>query len=263
MDIKHITVTTKKTTHLWKCNPHIKDVKTAVEFLLSLDYKMFAHLVPWQNFDAKQKPAGIRGDSTQCNICDYTFKDDKDRSLHPPVHRVSYCDECLRIISKRSFTSHLPCKKNKRKQQQVVRCDQCPFSSLFPYSLKMHKIRHTKATIKCLKCDEMFTKTNAMENHMVKLHGYHKFECKHCEKHFKTKAHLDRHFKTVHTKVPAKSQNILLLDQDQNSENMLGYVSFNTPKVFQCDQCAFSTVHQKNFLRHMKNVSHELTVMSV
>ena len=264
LDIKHITVTTKKDSHLWKCNPHITDIKTAVEFLLSLDSKRFAHLVPCQNFDIKQNPAGIRGDSSQCNICDYKFKDDKDRSLHPRKHMVGFCDECLSIIPKASFTSHLlSCAKEKMKK--VHRCDKCSFFTKFSNSLKTHKIRHTKASIKCLKCEEMFTTTGSMENHMVKLHGYHRFKCNHCRKHFSTKAHLDRHKNKVHNKVLDKSQNILVLDQDQKSENLFGYISFKpstTPLVYRCDQCAFFSTHQKNLLRHMKNVSHELTVLS-
>ena len=263
MDIKHIAVSTQKDTFLWKCNPHITDIKTAVEFLLSLDSNMFAHLVPWQNFETKQNPGGIKGESFQCNICDHVFKDAKERSLHPRVHRVTYCDNCLRIIFTASFTNHKPCAKKIRKK---LICDNCSYSTHFSKHLKKHILTwHTNATIKCLKCEEMFPTTTHMENHMVKLHGHHKYVCKQCGKHFKSNYHVARHFKAKHAKIPKKSQNILLLDQAQNSENMFGYVSFlpTTTQVFKCDGCEFSSTSRCSFRRHKKNVSHELTVLSL
>ena len=263
MDINHIAVSTQKDTNLWKCNPHVTNVKTAVEFLLSLDTTMFAHLVPWQNFDTKQNPAGIRGESSQCNICDHIFKDDKDRGLHPKGHRVTYCDKCLRIIFATSFTSHNPCVKIDKEQKN---CDKCSFSTIFKRSLERHILYwHTRAKTQCLKCQEMFPTTVAMENHMVKLHGHHKYPCKQCGRHFKSNYYVARHFKAKHAKLPKKSENILLLDQDQNSKNMLGYVSFMpTPKTtqfFKCDKCEFSSTYEKSLSRHKKNVSHELTVL--
>ena len=263
MDIKHIVVTTQKGTMLWKCNPHITDIKTAVEFLLSLDTKMFSHLVPWQNFDIKQNPAGIRGESFQCNICDHIFMDDEKRSSHLRQHKVIYCDHCLRIIPSANYGKHKPCAKKIKKK---LFCDKCSFFTHFPTQLKRHTLTmHTNATIKCLKCEKMFRTITLMENHMVKLHGHHKYVCQQCGKHFKTNYHVARHFKAKHAKIPKKSENILLLDQAQNSENMLGYVSFLQTKtqVFKCDECEFSSTSRCSFRRHKKNVSHELTVLSL
>ena len=263
MDIKHIAISTKKSSELWKCNPHVTNVKTAVEFLLSLDTTMFAHLVPWHNFDTKQNLAGIRRDSFQCNICDHIFKDDKDRGSHPKGHRVTYCDKCLRIIFATNYTKHSPCAKRDKEQKK---CDKCSFSTIFKGSLERHiRYWHTNAKTKCLKCPEMFPTPLAMENHMVKLHGHHKFTCKQCGKHFKTNPHLVRHFKAKNAKIPKKSENIFLLDQVQNSENWFGYVSFmpkpNPTQVFKCE-CGFSSTEKSRLSRHKKSVSHELTVLS-
>ena len=268
MDIRHIAVSTQKDTYLRRCNPQITNVQTAVEFLLSSDTKMFAHLVPWQKFDTKQNPDGIRGNKNQCNICDYTFKDDKDRGLHPKSHRVTYCDKCDRIIYSSSFTSHLPCARIKNKQRY---CEQCPYTTMFGDHLKKHILfRHTNAKIKCLKCEEMFPTTYIMENHMVKLHGHHKYLCHHCQKAFQDNYHLNRHIKQVHVK-PIQSQNSQnLILQLQSSEETLGYISFLPPtkeqknsKVFLlCDKCEFFTKHESNLKRHLEKQHQELTVLS-
>ena len=243
LDIRHIVINLSRDTNLRKCNPHITNIRTAIEVLLSLDPKKFAYGVPWQNFDTIPKINLRRiSDPNQCDICDCTFEknDEKSRNTHRKSHLVTYCDICLGLIAHNSYYNHRNVCLNKKFQ-----CLRCSYSTKRQDGLKRHIYKqHTLATIECDSCDEMFPTILSKDMHMKKLHGYLRFLCPHCKKGFKTNYYLNRHI-ACHQRIKQK----------QEGKNR-GKLS----QKINCDECEFSTVHPKNLTRHKK--THSLTVVS-
>ena len=242
LDIRHIVINLARDTNLRKCNPHITNIRTAIEVLISLDPKKFACGVPWQNFDTKPKTCVRKiSDPNQCDICEYTFEndDEKSRIIHRKIHSVTYCDNCLSLIAQISYYNHKTVCLNKK-----IQCLKCSYSTKRLDTLKRHLKQHTLATIECDSCDEMFPTIFSREMHMEKLHGYLRFSCPHCQKGFKTNYYLNRHI-ACHQRIKQK--------QEVKNRGKLS-------QKITCDECEFSSVHPKNLTRHKK--THSLTVIS-
>ena len=246
LDIRHIVINLARDTNLRKCNPHITNIKTAIEVLLSLDSKKFAHVVSWQKFDTKptfDTKTFLRkiSDPSQCDICDYTFanNDDKSRIYHRKLHTVYYCDKCLGLILTNSRDHHKSICLNKR-----IHCLKCSFSTNRTDGLKRHIYnQHTLATIKCDSCDEMFKTTQSKEKHMERIHGYLRFPCPHCPKGFDRKYYLDRHI-ACHQRAKQKHENLLKLKLKKKNEKV------------NCDECGEELGKKKSLVRHKQNHCH-------
>ena len=242
LDIRHIVINLARDTNLRKCNPHITNIKTAIEVLLSLDSKRFAHVVSWQNFDTKPKTFFRKiSDPSQCDICDYTFvnNDEKSRVIHRKLHSISYCDNCLGLIPTNRSHDHKNACLNKR-----IHCSKCSFSTTLKDSLTRHIYnQHTLARIKCDSCDEMFPTTEFKERHMVKLHGYLRYPCPLCQKGFKSNFYLNRHI-DCHQRAKQRQENLLKLKLKKKNEKV------------NCDDCEFSSFYKKALVRHKQNHCH-------
>ena len=243
LNIRHIVINLARDTNLRKCNPHITDIRTAIEALLSFEPKQFAHGVSWQDFDRKPKTYLRRiSDPSQCDICDYTFEnnDEKTHYGHRRLHRVTFCPNCLGLILSNVWDYHQKICLNKR-----IHCLKCSYSTNQPKSLKRHNyIMHTLATIKCDSCDEMFTTTLSKEVHMKRLHGYLRYPCPHCPKGFSWKYYLNRHV-ACHQRIKEKPK---------------VKTSVKLSEKINCNECELSSFYLKSLVRHIK--THSLTVIS-
>ena len=243
LDIRHIVMNLSRDTNLRKCNPHITDIRTAIEVLLSFEPKQFAHGVSWQDFDSKPKTYLRKiSDPNKCDVCDYTFEnnDEKSHYGHRRLHRVTFCPNCLGLFFSYCWDNHQKICLNKK-----IHCLKCSYSTHHPKHLKRHNYQiHTLATIKCDTCDEMFTTTLSKEVHMKRLHGYLRYPCPHCPKGFSLKYYFNRHV-ACHQRIKEKTK---------------VKTSVKLSEKINCDECEFSSLYMKSLVRHKK--SHSLTVIS-
>ena len=278
LDIKHIMISFRKSTDLKKHNPHITNLQTAVEVMVSLDPKRFAHEVHWMKFDTFKVQ---RFESDLKNVCHVCEKDYQSIVNHLTAHRVAYCKNCLGLIDARQITTH---KISCEKRPSVYTCHVCDFGTRWKYHLNRHTEKlHGKQTFQCKYCKKYFGRYNLLEKH---LHIHEGYKCSSCGNHFNSKGGRTYHEKANHveddkdtetflktynassvknTKIVTDSEHIkedpITQPKARESSNVSSsvkakdYISSSSKRKFlQCQFCDYQGDSKKIFKHHVEKV---------
>ena len=193
LDIKHIMIGFGKNTFLRQHNPHIKNLQTAVEVMVSLDSKRFAHEVHWTKFDNFKLQRYKSDLKNMCHVCEKDYHNHKAIISHYVNHKVSYCKSCLGLIATKSINQHrIVCEKRPKE----YKCHICDFGTRWRSRLKEHIDKfHGKKTIQCKYCQKCFSRSDLLEKHLKIHEGY---ECSFCGKRFNSRQGRQYHLKANH-----------------------------------------------------------------
>ena len=193
LDIKHIMIGFGKNTFLRQHNPHIKNLQTAVEVMVSLDPKRFAHEVHWTKFDNFKLQRYKSDLKNMCHVCEKDYHNHKAIISHYVNHKVSYCKSCLGLIATKYINQHrIVCEKRPKE----YKCHICDFGTRWRSRLKEHMDKfHGKKTIQCKYCQKCFSRSDLLEKHLKIHEGY---ECSFCGKRFNSRQGRQYHLKANH-----------------------------------------------------------------
>ena len=253
LDIKHIIISFGKNTDLKKHNPHIKNLQTAVEVMVSLDPKRFIHEVHWTKFNTLKVQRFKSDLKNLCYVCEKEYNDKSEKN-HLTSHKLTYCESCLGLVAQRSIFSH---KMICEKRPGVFKCHICDFVTRWKYSLNFHN--KTNKHIQCQHCQKYCESSDRLERHL-KLHvGY---ECSFCGKHFKTEYGMTRHEKANHIEKDKETENKAFRKEethtnglDSSKESSSVNAQELTPsstrrKFFQCKLCDYQGDSKNRVKRH-------------
>ena len=139
----------------------------------------------------------------ECELCQYKTK--SRRNLNEHINRqhnkekiITHCNECAKAFKdKNSMKQHI---RNVHFGTKKFKCEQCPFTSSYPGSLKTHiKGVHDKIKLKCGKCKYTTTQKGNLMYHMDSVHnmGDKRYKCEKCSYSSAStgnlKYHIDHH----------------------------------------------------------------------
>lgn len=87
--------------------------------------------------------------------------------------------------------------KPESKEQELLRCNQCEYTSHNKHYLKQHVdlVHLAERPFKCPFCDYAGKRSHALKEHLVVHSSYRPFECHFCNASFRKKGHLTNHIK--------------------------------------------------------------------
>ena len=236
-------------------------------------------------------------DQNTCPICHLQFSSYKNELfLHMvnnhdcSIHKCKICDKTFNNI--RTYRHHMNKNHN---NVQTFTCDECGFSTIHSYSLKLHLESHnlTKESIKnypCPDCEKTFksskrlyahnrlvhqmqnilmcsecdytckTKSN-LRTHMTRHSDERPFSCSYCDLKFKTNHTRNKHMKVSHTHSQERNHICKHCGKGfKHSANLSTHVKIHTGENWShCDICKKSFVQKYNYKIHMMK-SHQIRV---
>ena len=276
LDLRHTIINISANTELRKHNPHITNLQTAVEVMVSLEPKRFVHEVHWQTFNNIPKQRCKSEFKNVCHVCEKEYSSPSER-CHMNVHKVTYCESCLGLIPQSQISDHkITCEQ----RPKDIKCHFCNFQTRYRRSIKDHiETMHGKQSIQCQYCQKYFSSSEFLESHL-KLHlGYN---CSVCGKQFKTNHGRKRHEDANHVENDKEFKTFLKIDNDNSSPkqpcSLKGkglqckfcdyqtdskklfrrhverlHLSDRTPVLYNCEFCPYSSKYKKSILFHQKN----------
>ncbi|XP_070497892.1 zinc finger protein 62 homolog [Chironomus tepperi] len=196
-------------------------------------------------------------DLFNCGICNRRFF--KKQSLevhmkkkHPDEQIEKFeCDFDGKIFkTKKELYSHMGC------HFSLIKCQIC--HKMLKYNYMKSHLRNFHATDKkfqCKICDKQFKSKYYLNRH-EKLHNK-QFKCEICNKMFSINSHLDDHKKTIHENPGSFECEICgkKFNLKHHVQNHQKTHNKNRPKSFQCQRCDYATDYKSTFKKHQK--SHE------
>jgi KRAB domain-containing zinc finger protein len=242
----------------------IRECRVVLEDINNLIIKNEPNATQDHNTKITKKTSII--DQVKCKIC---FKKVQRRSLSnhlKNIHSKSLNQHLVMTHAKKAESKHFECDydgkifetkqkilSHMRSHQSKVKCELCDLMYI-PKNLKRHLENfHAKGlNFQCKICNKFYKSKLSLKNHME----YHnkKFECKICSKMFSTQAYLNQHTK-CHHKNP-KSFQCEICDKKFNEKHSLKNHQkthdINRIKLHKCQRCDFATddlrylkIHQK------------------
>ena len=153
--------------------------------------------------------------------CSHKMKDvsDNEKTLND---KRKLNKQIVFLNQSQSSSNQLKLRKPIHSGVNLLRCDQCEYSSNRIHNLTIHKRIHTgERPFQCNQCEYKSTTSSQLRRHERIHSGERPFECDQCEKKFTRLHHLIRH-KKIHTK----------------------------EKPFECDQCEFRCARSDTLKSH-------------
>ena len=166
------------------------------------------------------------------------------------------CDLC---DYENTSKTHMNYHRNMHKGIRVP-CDQCDYTATTKYVLKEHvKNKHTfsgelNEKVKCEKCEKLFKSKGTMLRHFESSHEGKRYDCNICDFKATQKGYLRKHSKRKHfpklSSCSICSKEIVSIDMRQHINNQ-----HNESQVFKCEECSFQTKYKKHLNKHKETHS--------
>nr|CAI5857397.1 unnamed protein product [Callosobruchus analis] len=136
-----------------------------------------------------------------CDVCGRKFRIPSQVEAHKKtvhVERIYKCDMCQSSFkTKLGLETHI---KQVHQKTFDFFCDQCGHGCRSKYDILDHKRNvHDKIKLMCSDCGKTFLGRSSLQQHKA-LHGDEQYPCSLCEKVFKSKHQMKRHFMRNHEK---------------------------------------------------------------
>ena len=146
-----------------------------------------------------------------CDLCDFKASSFRELERHKSVvHLINtallQCEHCeYQTPCKQTLTHHLETHQKNRYRYQCPHCDSLylRIQALRRHIIEKHITQEQQNEIwhHCSQpgCDYKSAQPNHLKRHMSTVHSTRRaYQCEHCEKTYKLKSHLRRHFKDSH-----------------------------------------------------------------
>ncbi|XP_055600475.1 zinc finger protein 431-like isoform X2 [Uranotaenia lowii] len=211
-----------------------------------------------------------------CEQCDMVFVSEDKFEAHVESHsqtkdtqqnKNSFGDSSSKLHHAVKVHRKSSAIKNKTTERTwpCLRCDICPYESMFPQKVQDHiRFLHAEQTIGCDKCPLVFLEQKKMEHHKT-LHTSGRFyECYLCPKTFSAPIAVRSHLETTHSfpRQEAKT-GIKQLKQYGNLkiEEIARAAANNAEwQWIGCDFCDFQSKYPRTMQTHLKN-NHDANIL--
>lgn len=188
-------------THLWRSHQIDMDLYTCS--LCDFKTPILSRL--------KNEHMRIHGDARdfQCNQCDKTFKNAKQRKHHRRLYhkqnvqpkstkalnlKLKTCEICSKEVNTATFTNHM----KQHTEEKKYKCSDCNYLTNDHNAFRRHKMTHSRATgYKCPYCDYSSIQSTTYRKHLESKHSdvaYDLiFKCKSCKFVSISRAKYDLH----------------------------------------------------------------------
>ena len=180
-------------------------------------------------------------------------------------NKKAQCSTCGKMIKLSQMSKHRSYHR-KKELGNILRCDQCNYTTLHPLCLKQHyKVNHAPKDFSCEICGSAFGTQARLNDHVRNRHGGMKF-CPHCSFSSDNLGTYESHISKLHTKVANNvcpfcsfetEDKSLLQDHVRQAhpyEEDHPRITKST-KDYSCDLCDFKG-NTKQGLRAHKQVKH-------
>ena len=163
------------------------------------------------------------------------------------MHKVTYCENCIRLVPQNQITTHKIVCEN-RNRPKDFKCHICTVQSRYKKSIEQHiKKFHGKESIQCQNCQKYCSSSDKFQRHLKSHLG---FACSVCGEYFKTKYGKKRHEMENHAENDKESETFLQIYNDISSSKP----SSTKRKVLHCKFCNYQTHSKKLFKRHVERL---------
>ncbi|XP_070548957.1 zinc finger protein 30 homolog [Ptychodera flava] len=137
----------------------------------------------------------------KCKYCglEFLYKDWQNHlvDVHAQQIRVSQCDHCDKLFTRRSNKSHHILKHHSEGRYE---CDICKIVFTYHRGLILHKRSHSEKTLQCRHCPTRFLTELKRQRHERDKHSELPAVCSECGETFNTRVKMMNHLKTMHGK---------------------------------------------------------------
>ncbi|XP_070497897.1 zinc finger protein 429-like [Chironomus tepperi] len=217
--------------------------------------------------------------SLECEICGKKFNENHMKNIHPTEFDLINCEICNgRFFKKQSLEVHMK-KKHPDGQIDQFECDfdgkifkrkgelfqhmschlplvECQIChKMFKFRCMNSHLRSFHATEKqfqCKICDKQFKSKKLLSTH-EKIHNK-QFKCEICDKMFKVNSELNSHKKTIHEN-PGSFECEICGKKFNRADHLKSHQKThqkNRQKSFQCHRCDHATDNKSHFKGHQK-----------
>ncbi|XP_047542697.1 uncharacterized protein LOC125075140 [Vanessa atalanta] len=197
-----------------------------------------------------------------CQLCPHTCKTKKYLSKHiKRVHNVATEHECSFCGRKFHYKSLLDNHMYIHTDERPFKCDVCGKGFNSTYSLNTHKYIHTDIKpFKCQFCDYACRDNSTLRKHHERHLGIRKhYQCKMCEKSYKTKRVLKAHIAETHLDMEVKKKPCSHCGKMFKSNTTLNsHVKLVHEKIYscKCDICGVEISNKYNMAAHLTKHVH-------
>ncbi|KAJ7390918.1 GDNF-inducible zinc finger protein 1 [Desmophyllum pertusum] len=188
----------------------------------------------------------------ECQYCDKAFALLQQRVQHELVeHDVGKkltCSHC----SETFYNSSSLWRHSLSHKSNFLRCDKCPYVTLFKVRMAKHKITHTnEKPYSCGQCSSRFTQLGRLKIHMRSHTGEKPYACDQCEKAFVDSYSLKRHARTHTGEKPYKC-NYCNMSFAQGCQRQFHERTHTGEKPYACSQCEKKFIRRQELNKHLE-----------
>ena len=212
----------------------------------------------WKAHRSDPKSGAKKG--LTCEKCNKEFFNKKDLALHSKTHYKSYiCNFCKKIFNN---YQELVADKRKHRRNREYSCDVCDYSTNRYSELTFHKQIHSDKPKphQCGVCGKGFWKSNGLKVHMRKHTGERPYMCQKCGATYPYRFSLAAHMDSKHPSSSKVESNMRYECKDCNKTYKTRRAlkehekihSENTERLHKCGYCGKLFVNQSKLKTHLR-----------